>query len=58
MTDELKDVTPVNSTLDDLLSNPFEAPDTSKLSVQEDKKLQTNTSVATKVIDKLPEDSS
>ena len=56
MTDELKDVTPVNSTLDDLLSNPFEAPDTSKLSVQEDKKLQTNTSVATKVIDKLPED--
>lgn len=37
MTDELKDVTPVNSTLDDLLSNPFEAPDTSKLSVQEDK---------------------
>ncbi|MFW7385629.1 toxic anion resistance protein [Vagococcus fluvialis] len=56
MTDELKDVTPVNSTLDDLLSNPFEAPDTSKLSVQEDIKLQTNTSVATKVIDKLPED--
>lgn len=56
MTDELKDVTPVNSTLDDLLSNPFEAPDTSKLSVQEDKKLQTNTSAATKVIDKLPED--
>jgi uncharacterized protein YaaN involved in tellurite resistance len=56
MTDDLKDVTPVNSTLDDLLSNPFEAPDTSKLSVQEDKKLQTNTSVATKVIDKLPED--
>lgn len=56
MTDELKDVTPVNSTLYDLLSNPFEAPDTSKLSVQEDKKLQTNTSVATKVIDKLPED--
>lgn len=56
MTDELKDVTPVNSTLDDLLSNPFEAPDASKLSVQEDKKLQTNTSVATKVIDKLPED--
>jgi hypothetical protein len=39
MTDELKDVTPVNSTLDDLLSNPFEAPDTSKLSVQEDKKI-------------------
>lgn len=56
MTDELKDITPVNNTLDDLLSNPFEAPDASKLSVQEDKKLQTNTSAATKVIDKLPDD--
>ena len=56
MTDEFKDVTPVNSTLDDLLSNPFESPDTSKLATQEDKKLQTNTSAATKVIDKLPEE--
>ncbi|MEG0254690.1 MAG: toxic anion resistance protein [Vagococcus sp.] len=61
MTDELnndvlKDVTPVSDTLDDLLSNPFEAPDTAKLATQEDKKLQTNTSTATKVIDKLPED--
>lgn len=56
MTDELKDVTPVNNTLDDLLSNPFEAPDASKLSVPDDKKLQTNTSVAPKVIDKLPEE--
>ncbi|MBO0477681.1 toxic anion resistance protein [Vagococcus sp. DIV0080] len=55
MTDELKDVTPVTNTLDDLLSNPFEAPDASKLTVQEEK-LQTNTSVATKVIDKLPEE--
>lgn len=62
MTDEfktddlLKEVTPVSNTLDDLLTNPFEAPDASKLSMQDDKKLQTNTSQATKVIDKLPED--
>ena len=62
MTDELKtddllkDVTPVNNTLDDLLTNPFEAPDASKLSMNDGKKLQTNTTQATKVIDKLPED--
>ncbi|MFC6346237.1 toxic anion resistance protein [Vagococcus carniphilus] len=62
MTDELKtddllkDVTPVNNTLDDLLTNPFEAPDASKLAMQDEKKLQTNTTQATKVIDKLPED--
>lgn len=60
MTDELKptdlkDVSPVSNTLDDLLSNPFEAPDASKLATVEEK-LQTNTSAATKVIDKLPED--
>ena len=58
MTDELKptdlkDVSPVSNTLDDLLSNPFEAPDASKLATVEEK-LQTNTSVAPKVIDKLP----
>ena len=62
MTDELKtddllkDVTPVNNTLDDLLTNPFEASDASKLAMNDDKKLQTNTTQATKVIDKLPED--
>ncbi|MGX7025564.1 toxic anion resistance protein [Vagococcus hydrophili] len=60
MTDELKptdlkDVSPVSNTLDDLLSNPFEAPDASKLATVEEK-LQTNTSAAIKVIDKLPED--
>ncbi|HCM90033.1 MULTISPECIES: toxic anion resistance protein [Vagococcus] len=58
MTDELKptdlkDVSPVSNTLDDLLSNPFEAPDASKLAPIEEK-LQTNISAATKVIDKLP----
>ncbi len=56
MTDELNNTTPVNDTLNDLLTNPFEAPNASTLNVSEDKKLQTNTSQAMKVIDKLPEE--
>lgn len=51
--DELKNMTPVSDTLDDLLSNPFENPVKQEVVVE---KTSTNASESIRVLDKLPED--
>lgn len=61
MTDEhhtpLKDVSPVENTLDDLLSNPFEAPVSSDLMSQSEKQtLASHAEQAPKILDKLSEE--
>lgn len=51
--DELKNMTPVSDTLDDLLSNPFENPVKQEVVVE---KTSTNAAESIRVLDKLPED--
>lgn len=53
---ELKNVTPVDSTLDDLLNNPFSTPtDTLTQTQQAEINALQEQQVATRLIDKLPQ---
>ncbi|MGY3750181.1 toxic anion resistance protein [Vagococcus acidifermentans] len=63
MTDELNkqpvtDVTPVNDTLEDLLSNPFSDPNAAKLTASQKQELKSlaDQNASVKILDKLPED--
>ncbi|APB31589.1 toxic anion resistance protein [Vagococcus teuberi] len=57
MSDELKEVKPVDNTLDDLLSNPFSEIEQTDLLTQAEKKQQvTKAQTSTKVIDKLSDE--